>query len=170
MIKIYLAVFISLLIVGYKAAAQGYDVPKHYLFKSNEDYLKYEPEVLKAIDFLEVTPWSEQARKRAEAKSFVLNWIDGSPDVTITFNSELVKLAKNNPELLGSYMYAYTKYAILHKTDFEDKKAKLAGVKGLLAKYNSEPGHKPSPEVDKVVAIDKDGRLENWIATDFNAH
>jgi hypothetical protein len=170
MIKIYLAVFISLFIVGHKAAAQGYEVPKHYSFKSNDDYLKYEPEILKAIDFLEVTPWNEQGRKRAEAKTFVLSWIDGSPDVTITFNSELVKMAKNNPELLGSYMYAYTKYAILHKTDFEDKKAKLAGVKGLLAKYNSEPSHKPNAEVDKVEGIDKDGKLDGWIATDFNAH
>jgi len=168
--KTYFLVFMSLLIFGLKVSAQDYEVPKHYAFKSNEEYIKYEPEIIKAIDWLELTPWNQQVRKRGEAKAFVLNWIEGSPDVTITFNSEIVRMAKNNPELLGSYMYGYTKYAILHKTDFEDKKAKIAGLKGLLAKYNNEPEHKPNAEVDKVNQIDKDGKLDSWITTDFNSH
>ena len=168
--KIYLIIFISLLFSGYKVAAQDYTVPKHYTFKSNQDYTTYEPEVVKAIDWLERTPWNGQIKKRDAVKAFVLTWIDGSPDVTITINSELVHLAKNNPLLLGSYQFGYTKYAIQHKTDFSDTKAKSAGVKALLTKYQAEPDHKQDDEVEKVIAIDKQGKLDNWITTDFNTH
>jgi hypothetical protein len=168
--KIYLFIYISLLFFSLKAAAQEYTVPKHYAFKSNQDYITYEPEVVKAIDWLEKTPWAEQVKKRDEAKAFVLRWIDGSPEVSITLNSEVAQLAKNNPQLLGSYMYGYAKYAILHKSDFSDTKAKAAGVKGLLDKYTTQTNHKQNDEVEKVIAINKDNKLDNWIITYFNSH
>ena len=131
----FYATLISLAFLGFKAAAQEYDVPKHYAFKSNEDYKLYEPQIVKTIDWLEKTPWTEQVRKRDEAKAFVLKWIDGSPEVTISLNAELVHLAKNNPELLGSYMYGYAKYCIQHKADFDDTKAKMAGVKAICVAF-----------------------------------
>jgi len=168
--KIYILVFIILVIVGVKASAQEYEVPKHYIFKTNADYLTAEPEILKTINWLEKTPWHQETRKRDEAKAFVLKWIDGSPDVTINLNSEVVHLAKDNPELLGSYMFGYTKYALLHKTDFDDTKAKKSGVKAIIDKYAAESSHRQNSEVDKVTAIDKEGKLDNWITTDFNVH
>jgi len=165
--KICLIVVVTFLCIS-AAFAQTYEVPKDYILKAKEDYPKYESDVLKAIDFLEQTPWSEQPEKRDEAKAFVLKWIEGSPTVSIEINSEIVKFSKNNVELLGSYMYGYTKYALLNKVNFDVFQAKVAGVRAVITKYTNEPGHKKNSEVEKVIKLDKDGKLEDWIKTDFN--
>ncbi len=150
-----------------KVHGQDYQVPKNYVLKQKDDYPKYEQDVLKTIDWLEQTSWNDQIQKREEAKTFIIKWIEGSPDISIEVNSEIIKLSKNNPELLGSYMYGYTKYAILNKSQFDLIKAKIEGIKALLSKYKFETAHKKNSEVEKLIKLDAEGKLENWVATDF---
>lgn len=147
------------------AKAQSYTPPQNYTLVKKEDYAPYEPEVLKAIDFLEKTSWTEEAFY--PAKTFVLKWIEGSPNVSIEINSVLAKLSKDNPELFGSYMYGYTKYTLLHKTDFNQSEAKKAGILAVLAKYQNEPTHKKTSDVEKLIKIESQGKLDDWIAKDF---
>ena len=64
-------------------------------------------------------------------------------------------------------MYGYTKYAILNKSQFDLIKAKIEGIKALLSKYKFETAHKKNSEVEKLIKLDAEGKLENWVATDF---
>ena len=148
--------------------AQTYEVPKNYVLNAKEDYPKYENDVLKTIDWLEQTPWSVETEKRDEAKAFCLKWIEGTPAFSIEINAEILKLSKNNIELLGSYMYGYTKYYLLNKTAFDVTQAKIAAVRGVITKYTNETGHKKNAEVEKVIKMDKEGTLETWVKTAFS--
>ena len=151
-----------------KVLAQNYQVPQNYVLKQKDDYPKYEQDVLKTIDWLEQTPWNTEIEKRGEAKEFLIKWIEGSPDISIEINSEIVKLSKNNPDLIGSYMYGYTKYALLNKSQFDVNQAKIAGVKAVLSKYKFETDHKKNSEVEKLLKLDAEGKLGNWVMTDFS--
>ena len=150
------------------AQAPNFEIPK-YVFNEKKDYIKYEPDILKAIDWFEQTPWNEQEDKRAKAKAFYQNWLDGRPDIPVTVNAEISKLSKNNIELMGAYQYGFTKYAILNKSKFDLTKAKIAGLREVIAKYNNQPDHNPNTEVDKIIELATNGKLESWVVSEFDS-
>jgi len=166
--RLFLTFTALFLTICFYAKAQNFEIPK-YAFNEKKDYIKYEPDILKTIDWLEQTPWSEQEDKRAKAKAFYQNWLDGRPDIPVEINAEISKLSKDNIELMGAYEYGFTKYAILNKAKFDVTKAKIAGLKEVIAKYNSQPDHNPNPEVDKLIGLVAAGKLESWVLSDFDS-
>jgi len=92
-----LSLIVWLLFITAGAKAQTYEVPKNVAFHSKDDYFKYEPDLLKTIDWLQQTPWTEQADKRKEANAFVLMWITGSPYVNLDLNEKITQLCDKNP-------------------------------------------------------------------------
>lgn len=153
--------------LGLDSSAQTYQVPTNYVLKEKGDYAKYEQEVISTIDWLQDTPWAVESQKRDDAKAFFMKWLEGSPTVNIEINKAVGNLCTKNPELFGSFMGGYTKYALQNKATFDKNKANKAGVKAILTKYISESDHKKSGDVEKLIKIDKDGKLADWIATDF---
>lgn len=165
--KLFLATFLFLLFAGYHASAQTYEVPKDYVLKAKEDYSKYEDDVIKTVDWLQKTSWSEQTDKRKEANGFLVAWLTGSPDVSISVGSPLVKLTSKNPELMISFMGGYARYAIQHKGDFNQDAANAAGLKQLMDKYANEPSHKKDNAIEKLIKINQDGKLNDWIKNNY---
>jgi len=149
------------------AVAQTYDVPKDYQLKVKEDYAKYEAEVINTVDWLQQTSWDDDQDKRKEANAFLMAWITGSPNVTITIGSPLMKLVNKNPDLLMTFMGGYTKYCLQHRDTLDAHAANVAGLKALLSKYQTEKNHKKDSAVEKLIKVDQDGKLEEWASTDF---
>ncbi|HTE02312.1 MAG TPA: hypothetical protein VK668_23645 [Mucilaginibacter sp.] len=165
--KIHLAIILLLIITGFKASAQSYEVPKNYVLKAKEDYPKYEDDIIKTVDWLQQTSWAEQADKRKEANTFLIAWITGSPNVSITLGSPLLKFTDKNKELLITFMAGYTKYALQHKSDMTVDKANAAALRALMDKYNSDPARKKDSAIEKLIKTDKDGKLDEWIKANF---
>jgi hypothetical protein len=165
--KLLLVTFVSLLAVCKSATAQTYEVPKDYTLKAKEDYAKYEQDVINTVDWLQQTSWDDQQDKRKEAGTFFVAWITGSPTVTISVGSPLVKLCNKNPELMMTFLGGFTKYALQHKDTPNTNAANVAGLKALIAKYQMEKNHKKESAVEKLIKIDQDGKLEDWAATEY---
>ena len=137
--RIFFALLFCLIVFSFKSTAQNAPVPENYVLKES----------------------------RKPANAFVVNWIPGSPDVTVTLGSALIKYTDKNPELLVIYLGNYAKYAIQHKADFNKTQADLAAVKALIDKYNKETTHKRDKGIEKLAQIDQDGKLEDWIKSDL---
>jgi hypothetical protein len=165
--KLLFASILSFLAISFTASAQTYEVPKDYVLKVKEDYPKYNDDVVKTVDWLQQTSWAEQTDKRKEASAFLIAWITGSPDVSVEIGSALLKLADKNKELLITFMGGYTKYAILHKSDFDKNQANVFALRAMIEKYNNEPTRKKDSAMEKLIKMDKDGKLEEWVKTDF---
>jgi hypothetical protein len=165
--KLLFIALLSLLAVSKGAQAQSYEVPKDYTLKAKEDYTKYEQDVINTVDWLQQTSWGDQPDKRKEAAAFLVAWITGSPTVTISVGSPLVKMCDKNPELMITFMGGFTKYALQHKDTPNTNAANVAGLKALIAKYQMEKNHKKESAVEKLIKIDQDGKLEEWAATDY---
>lgn len=152
--------------------AQTFPVPKSYSLTTPEDYNKYEKDVLNVINWLEETPWNSKSGERQIANSFFLAWMSGSPTVTIEVSDNiLMQIMEKNKELLIAYMGGYTKYSLharTDKTNFDVNKAKLAGFKAVIAKYNAEKKRSRDKNVEMLAKLDEEGTLENWIATDLS--
>ncbi|MBD1387598.1 hypothetical protein IDJ75_20100 [Mucilaginibacter rigui] len=165
--KIIRTVLLLTLLTGLKASAQTYEVPKDYHFKKHEDYIKYEADIIKAADWLMRTPWGTEPVKTEAANQFILQWAQGTPDVVIELKQAIMDLSDTNPQLGFIYMSQFCKYAIQHKTGFNKALANLAALKAVIEKYNMEPAHKRDNDVEKLIDIDKDGKLEYWINNEF---
>src|ERR1700742_2224309 len=102
--KLPVIIFVMFLaFLSLDSKAQSYPVPENYTLKVKEDYAKYESDIIKTIDWLQQTPWSEQP-ERKKANAFVLAWLTGSPDVNLTINSDiLMQYCNKNGELLMTY-------------------------------------------------------------------
>jgi uncharacterized protein YxeA len=165
--KKILIIITVIIAFGFTASAQTYQVPTNYVLKEKGDYGKYEQDVISTIDWLQDTPWAAETQKRDDAKAFFMKWLEGSPNVNIEINKAVGNLCTKNPELFGSFMGGYTKYALQNKTAFNKDKANEAGIKAIISKYISETDHKKNSDVEKLIKVDKEGKLASWITTDF---
>ncbi|MBK0380749.1 hypothetical protein [Mucilaginibacter segetis] len=165
--KIIRSGFMLLLITCIKASAQNIDIPKNYHFNSDEDYARYEPEIIKIADWMNQMPWTAQPKKREAATQFFLSWVKGTPAVTVRLTESVMLLSDRNPELGFTYMAQYSKYALQHKADFDVNKATLVALRAMMAKYSTEPTKRKDFDVDRLIQRDKEGKLEDWVANEF---
>lgn len=91
-----------------------------------------------------------------------MEWLAGAPNVTISVNSKLMGLIKENPTLLIIYFSGFSEYIINNPGETDGR---LAGAEALLAFYttNLDSGIKKSKEVKKLLAIKNKGELNKWV-------
>jgi hypothetical protein len=163
----FLIFIVTLFSIG-RAFSQTYEVPQNYSLKTKEDYAKYETDVIKTIDWLQQTAFNEQPEKRKAANTFLMAWATGSPSVSVEIGNGLMKLAAKNQELIVTFMGGYIRYALSNKDSFDKLKANTASVRAIIAKYKSDPSLIRDSHIDHLEKLDKEGKLENWIKTDFD--
>jgi hypothetical protein len=156
-----------LITLGAKAQS-SFPVPPGYVLKEKADYAKYNQDVINTIDWLQQTPWGEQPEQRKQANTFLVAWLTGSPDVNIDVRPGVMKLCDKNKELLITFMGGYAKYAIQHKDNFTADQANTAAVQAVLAKYQTQPDHVKDSYIERLIKIQEQGKLNDWITTDFN--
>lgn len=144
--------------------AQNYEVPKNYSLVNKEDYAPFEQDILKTISWLAQTPWTIDVDKRHEANAFLLKWLMGSPDVSVEVSSVEMLLTKKNPELLMTYMGTYAKYVIEHKGTPDMKTARITAIRAIIDKYNAEPTRVKDKAIEKLIKIDEQGKLDEWLS------
>lgn len=156
------------LFISTKAFAQNFEVPKDYHFTKPEDYVKYEADVVKTADWMMRTHWGTEAAKTETANQFILQWAEGTPDVVIELKQAIMDLSDTNPQLGFIYMAQFSKYAIQHKQNFDKTHANVAALRAIISKYNAEPNHRRDNDVEKLIQMDKENRLESWINSEFS--
>ena len=160
----YLLLFTILFANVQLLQAQEFEIPEDYAFKTAEDYPKYEKDIIKCINWLEATPVNEQTEKRKAASKFFMEYLTGSPEVSVTVGTEVTNFCTLNPELLIIFMGGWTKFVLENPSLATDEfQGNLAGFKSVIRVYTKDKSLKRDPEVDKIVAMDKKGKLEKWI-------
>ncbi|GGH15738.1 hypothetical protein [Mucilaginibacter phyllosphaerae] len=165
--RVIRAALLFTLAAGVKASAQSYEPLKSYHFANNQDFEKYEQDIVKTADWLQQTPWAVQGARAEKANQFVLDWAQGSPVVLIELKQAIMDLSDANPQLGFVYMAQYSKYTIQHKNNFDKISANMAALKAVMAKYIAEPTHNPDKDVEQLIQLDKQSKLEYWIENEF---
>ena len=154
----------SLIVISHFAVGQSFTVPEDYTLKEVSDFTKYEKDVIDCVTWLENTPVDEQKSKRSEANKFLIQWASGSPNITISINSNIVNFSDKNPVLLVIFMGGWVKYA-LENPDYKDDEVKcnLAGLRSVIKVYEKGNGMKKDRNVEKLIKLEKKGKLEEWV-------
>ena len=152
-------------ILAFNLVAQEFEVPKNCILSKEEDYAKYEGEVLKGIDWLLKTPISSQPEKRREINRFVMTWLTGSPTVTVNIKPEIVNFMKPNPDLLMVFMCGWTKYSIETKDNNNTAMGNQKGIEAVMEFYIKNKEYlKKDNNVEKYIKLKENGKLEEYIS------
>ena len=72
--------------------AQEIVIPNDLKLKTPEDYKATESLILESIEWLQNTPLNENPNKRLELNAFFVQWISGSPTVTIELHADIAPM------------------------------------------------------------------------------
>jgi hypothetical protein len=143
--------------------AQDFNLPINPTLNKPSDYAQYESDIIKCVTWLESNPSNVKTDKRALANRFLMAWINGAPNVTVTVHSFVMDLAKSEPEMLTLYLGGWTRYALEHPTDKPDLKCALAGLKSVIKLYKINGNSPKNKLIEKLIKLEDSNELEAWL-------
>ncbi|PWJ42829.1 hypothetical protein [Sediminitomix flava] len=113
-------------------AQQKFKIPKRVVYKSEEDYHKYQDEILACIDWLDRTPIGLFKSKRKATIKFMMTWVEGAPHIKAPISHEALQYIDENPELMFAYISGRVRYEITEQ-DYEG--GHIEGLRSILLWY-----------------------------------
>jgi len=157
-------IFLSLLITSsvYVASAQASVDFSSIKLEQKSDYAPAEATVLKVADYILSTPADKNSLDRIKSMQFLMKWMEGTPDYQFPIGHQIVKASNNNPDLLGVYLAAITKFSLENKDQSKDHKVvMLNGFKQFLTYcFNRSNNVKTNATIKKYKAAEEKGELE----------
>lgn len=144
-----------------------FDVPQNVELKSKEDYSKYETTVIDAANWLEETDLNKETEKRQQVNSFVIQWVSGTPDITVDLTEQLGKIYGKNAQLLTVYMASYAKNFLENKNSATKFTATKAGLISIMNVYKKGIEITKSKEMDKLIRLTEGNKLDDYIKDKF---
>jgi hypothetical protein len=152
-------------ILTFSLVAREFEVPKNCVMTKDEDFAKYEVDVLKGIDWLLNTPLDTRPEKRKEVNGFFMKWLTGTPTLSIEIKPEIVNFMKPNSELVMIFMCGWTKYAIESKDSKNKTMGNQKGIEAVIDFYIKNKGSlKNDANVEKYIKMKANGKLEEYIS------
>ncbi|RYG34504.1 MAG: hypothetical protein EOO01_32200 [Chitinophagaceae bacterium] len=153
----------SFALLGSSVFAQSDIVPKDYKLVAAADYALYEPQVLKAIDWLQAHP-PEVTKERAAVSKFFLDWISGSPEVSINIWEGIVNFTEPNPSLLVIFTAGWTKYALETRKFDDELNGNINGLERVIDYYEKHGDHLArDPKVEAYAELYKQKKLNTYV-------
>lgn len=147
-------------------SAQSFEIPVNPTLETQEDYKKYEPVVLQSIDWYHNTPTDEMEDERTLVSRFIIQWITGSPSVTIEINTDFV--VADSPEYLMAYMNGWIKYSLENNYSSNQTEATLAGLEMSIEFYlRNKKILGKNKAMEKFVKKQKKGKLKKFVTSKF---
>ncbi|HET9505955.1 MAG TPA: hypothetical protein VFO93_20580 [Hymenobacter sp.] len=137
-------------------------VPASYSFKAASDYDRYVPQVLATIDWLETSPLPNDSEERRAANTFLVQWISGSPTVSVAIEEYVSDLSYNDGALLIAFMGGWTRHALQNPGTKDKLALATAGIQNMLATHKAQSGT-GNKKLEEVGALAVKGKLPEWV-------
>ena len=147
------------LLFSQMAWAQKFSVPDIPEKIEKSEYVNYEKDFLRCMDWLE--SHSPSATQRKDVNSFVLWWLSGTPDVHIEVSTDVANF--QNGDLLLLYIGGWAKHSI-NNPDASDVDGSMAGFETVInyyQKYRDSIGKNKG--VEDIIKMKNKGTLRQHI-------
>ena len=143
-----------------KSASNG---EKTYELKNKEDYALYEDDIVKMTTWLIETPLSEEADLRKQINSFIVEWVSGSPKVSVELSEKTVPYMKSG-DCLALFMGSWSKYCI-ETNDYENAlEACFSATKDVITFYTKNKKELgKNKEIEKLIVLKDKGELKSYL-------
>ena len=133
-----------------------------------EDYKPMEPNVIATVNWLETTPVDKEVAKRSEQSKLLIQWIMGSPTVSVALNAYIMDYCEKNKELFTTFMGGWTRYVLENNYSTDELQGNLAGIRSMIKVYKAG-GLKKDKKMQELVDMDANGKLEAWVKEKIKA-
>ena len=158
---ILLAVLHSAILFG--QPGQCPDLPEKYGWRVAEDYSKDRELVKKTLRWLCITPLSEDIRDRALANAFVLEWLAGTPEITMNVRTKVLDFPSEHPELILTFMHGMAYYAMSHPKENNEVKMYEAGIKTVVELAGQSKDLSKLTRIKEFERMMKKGKLTSYL-------
>ncbi|WP_018343423.1 hypothetical protein [Cytophaga aurantiaca] len=126
------------------------------------DYKSAEPTVKQAAAYLLTTPYKDKDSVRTSCVAFIIKWMEGTPDYTFIIDEPIMKLNKENPNLLGLCFASMAKYCLEEPAYAKDPKVVKLHTYKILLEYCDKPENNIplTKQLKKLSDANKKGQLE----------
>jgi hypothetical protein len=131
--------------------------------KTKEDYIKHEPTLIQAAQWLETTPLDVEPDKRKAYGAFAIRYISGSPSITVEIGNLLMDLVKKNESLLPIYLASYGRHVLESKGTATQLSSSKAALTSIINVYKRGVLMTKNKEMNKLLKF-TDAELEIYIA------
>ncbi len=107
-----LLLLLLLILIASNSFSQNFSDLDKVPLKEKSDFKSAENKVLECTKFILSSPLDKDDLQLKSAKSFVLNWMTGTPDYSFTLDDSLQPIMEKGPALLGIFMACYSQTAI----------------------------------------------------------
>lgn len=164
-VKIFSSI-LAIILLATTLSAQEFEVPQKYSLEKAADYAQYEDDIIACATWLETAPVKGEKKKLKAANRFLMQWLTGSPSVTIELNSKIINFTETNPELLSVFMAGWAKYALENKGEYNEVLANIAGIKSAVKAYdtNLNKGMKADELMEKYKELLQYNQIAKWVS------
>ena len=164
--KIIISLVFTIMYFGSSHAQVNFDIPPNVELKVKEDYAKYEPAIVEAAKWLEITDLDKEVNKRKDVNAFVLEWVLGCPTINIDLTEQLGKIYGKNDQLLILYMVSYSRHFIENKPTATKLSATKAALNSIMNVYKKGIGITKTKEMEKLLKL-TDENFDIYIQKNF---
>jgi hypothetical protein len=94
-----------------------------------------------------------------------MEWITGSPNVTIEINQEIMNFIQLNPELLMIFLSGWTRHVLVSRDNTSVLNGNLKGIESVIEFYQKNIKFlKKDTNVEQYIRMKEKGTLEKYIA------
>ncbi len=134
--------------------AQSYQVPvsEDFEFSDPADYGNYENDIVKCATFILSTSSVNSGDDWNKASSWLLKWVAGTPDYTLTIRPEAFSyIHKKNSSLLIYFMAGWVKDAIENERD-DLIEGNIAGMTAIVNAYQDHSVWRKDKKLEKLIS------------------
>ncbi|MFN0030682.1 MAG: hypothetical protein ACKVOR_00835 [Flavobacteriales bacterium] len=151
------------LVVQTSVHAQCPDIPETYHWETAEDYARDKELVKKTLRWLCRTPLGEQVQQRSMANAYVLEWLAGTPEPTISIDTKVLCCTNEFPDLLYTYMHGIALYVLEHEKQKTNAELQVEGLKVVAALAAQSKEISKAGCMRKMLRAAKRGKLKEYV-------
>ncbi|MBW7870488.1 MAG: hypothetical protein H3C39_05435 [Flavobacteriia bacterium] len=142
--------------------AQQIEIPNNVKLETADDYKNTEPQVIKAVDWLVNTPVSQNPEKRAAVNAFLLQWLSGSPSVSIVVATGVAPM--DCGDCLMVFMGGWAKYSLNNNYSSDKIECATAGVETAIEFYEkNKSALGKNSDMEKLIKQKNKGKLKEYL-------
>lgn len=142
-------------------------LPKEYNRSTAEDFRKDQDLVEKCLVWLCKTPINEDVAYRSEVNYFVMEWLAGSPQITVDVKTKYAPFVNDYPELMFSMIHGMALYALRHKAPYEEEKIHFKGLEVVCDMIETSEKLSQERELRRFLKAKKRDRLKDYIEKEY---
>lgn len=138
-----------------------------------EEFKAEEPNIVRNIVWLENNPIATEQNDTKALSENIINWLSNTPYISVILDGVFLERIMDNKKFKYAekfkvtYLFGKSLYIIEHQDDFDEPKASVRGIEGMIMVYEELKQLDPSLNnsvLEKYARLRKKEKLENYVS------